>query len=35
MVVVGAAGNDKGVRVYHEDYFFGGISVSSFMFETA
>ena len=32
MVVVGAAGNDKGVRVYHEDNFFGGISVSSFMF---
>jgi len=32
MVVVGAAGNDKAVRVYHEDDFFGGIAVSSFMF---
>jgi aromatic ring-opening dioxygenase catalytic subunit (LigB family) len=32
MVVVGAAGNDKGVCVYHEDNFFGGIAVSSFMF---
>lgn len=32
MVVVGAAGNDKATRVYHEDDFFGGIAVSSFMF---
>jgi len=32
MVVVGAAGNDKAVCVYHEDDFFGGIAVSSFMF---
>jgi aromatic ring-opening dioxygenase catalytic subunit (LigB family) len=35
MVVVGAAGNDKAVRVYHEDNFFGGIAVSSFMFGVA
>jgi aromatic ring-opening dioxygenase catalytic subunit (LigB family) len=35
MVVVGAAGNDKAVRVYHEDNFFGGIAVSSFMFGAA
>ena len=35
MVVVGAAGNDKAVRVYHEDDFFGGIAVSSFMFGVA
>ena len=32
MVAVGAAGNDPGTRVYHEDNFFGGIAVSSFMF---
>jgi aromatic ring-opening dioxygenase catalytic subunit (LigB family) len=32
MVVLGAAGNDKAVCVYHEDNFFGGIAVSSFMF---
>ena len=32
MVAVGAAGNDPGVCVYHEDGFFGGITVSSFMF---
>ena len=32
MVVVGAAGNDEATLVYHEDSFFGGISVSSFMF---
>jgi aromatic ring-opening dioxygenase catalytic subunit (LigB family) len=32
MVVVGAAGDDKAVCVYHEDNFFGGIAVSSFMF---
>jgi aromatic ring-opening dioxygenase catalytic subunit (LigB family) len=35
MVVVGAAGNDQAVCVYHEDNFFGGITVSSFMFEAA
>jgi len=35
MVVVGTAGNDKAVRVYHEDNFFGGIAVSSFMFGAA
>ncbi len=32
MVAVGAAGDDKATLVYHEDNFFGGISVSSFMF---
>jgi aromatic ring-opening dioxygenase catalytic subunit (LigB family) len=32
MVAVGAAGGDPATRVYHEDDFFGGISVSSFMF---
>ena len=32
MVAVGAAGSDAATRVYHEDDFFGGISVSSFMF---
>jgi len=32
MVVVGAAGDDKATLVYHEDDFFGGITVSSFMF---
>jgi len=32
MVAVGAAGDDKAALVYHEDNFFGGISVSSFMF---
>jgi len=32
MVVVGAAGDDQATLVYHEDRFFGGISVSSFMF---
>jgi aromatic ring-opening dioxygenase catalytic subunit (LigB family) len=35
MVVVGAAGNDRAVRVYHESDFFGGIAVSSFMFSAA
>jgi aromatic ring-opening dioxygenase catalytic subunit (LigB family) len=35
MVVVGASGNDKAVNVYHEADFFGGISVSSFMFVSA
>jgi aromatic ring-opening dioxygenase catalytic subunit (LigB family) len=35
MVVVGAAGDDKAVRVYHEDNFFGGIAVSSFKFGVA
>jgi aromatic ring-opening dioxygenase catalytic subunit (LigB family) len=32
MVAVGAAYNETGVCVYHEDDFFGGISVSSFRF---
>jgi aromatic ring-opening dioxygenase catalytic subunit (LigB family) len=32
MVAVGAAGNDRATCVYHEDDFFGGITVSSFMF---
>ena len=32
MVAAGAAENEAGVRVYHEDAFFGGISVSSFRF---
>lgn len=32
MVAVGAAGNDSAKCVYHEDDFFGGIAVSSFMF---
>ena len=32
MVAVGAAENDLATLVYHEDRFFGGISVSSFMF---
>ena len=32
MVAVGAAGNDPGRRVYHEDHFMGGVAVSSFMF---
>lgn len=32
MVAVGAAEEEKGVRVYHEDSFFGGIAVSSYRF---
>jgi aromatic ring-opening dioxygenase catalytic subunit (LigB family) len=32
MVAVGAAETDIATRVYHEDNFLGGISVSSFMF---
>lgn len=32
MVAVGAAGNDSAERIYHEDAFFGGASVSSFSF---
>jgi aromatic ring-opening dioxygenase catalytic subunit (LigB family) len=32
MVAVGAAGNDPGRRVYHEDNFMGGVAVSSFVF---
>jgi len=32
MVAAGAAGDDRATLVYHEDDFFGGISVSSFMF---
>ena len=33
MVAVGAAGRDRGTRVYHEDAFMGGIAVSSFRFD--
>ena len=32
MVAVGAAHGEAATRVYHEDDFFGGLSVSSFMF---
>jgi len=32
MVAVGAAGNDRATCVYHQDDFFGRITVSSFMF---
>jgi len=32
MVAAGAAGNDAARCIYHEDDFFGGIAVSSFMF---
>ena len=32
MVAVGAAGDDAARSIYHEDDFYGGISVSSFMF---
>ncbi len=32
MVAVGAAGDEVGERVYHEDVFMGGIAVSSFRF---
>jgi aromatic ring-opening dioxygenase catalytic subunit (LigB family) len=32
MVAVGAAGADPAVRIYHEEDFFGGISVSSYLF---
>ena len=32
MVAVGAAGDDAARCIYHEDEFFGGIAVSSFMF---
>ena len=32
MVALGAAESEAATRVYHEDNFFGGISVSSFMF---
>ena len=35
MVVVGAAHGEAGTCVYHEDNFFGGITVSSFRFGTA
>jgi len=34
MVAVGAAENDVATLVYHEDNFFGGISVSNFQFGT-
>jgi aromatic ring-opening dioxygenase catalytic subunit (LigB family) len=32
MVAVGAAEQEKGERVYHEDAFMGGTSVSSYRF---
>ena len=32
MVAVGAAGDDKATRAFHEDDFFGGVSVSSYRF---
>jgi aromatic ring-opening dioxygenase catalytic subunit (LigB family) len=32
MVAAGAAADEKGVRIYHEDSFFGGITVSSYRF---
>lgn len=32
MVAVGAAGDDRATCVYHQDDFFGGISVSSYQF---
>jgi hypothetical protein len=32
MVAVGAAEVDAATRVYHEENFLGGLSVSSFMF---
>lgn len=35
MVALGAAENDVATCVYHEDNFFGSISVSSFMFTSA
>lgn len=35
MVAAGAAEAEAGVRVYHEDAFFGGIAVSSFRFGAA
>lgn len=35
MVAVGAAEEEAGVRVYHEDTFFGGLTVSSYRFGRA
>lgn len=35
MVAVGAAGDDAGVRVYHQDDLLGGLSVSSYRFGAA
>jgi aromatic ring-opening dioxygenase catalytic subunit (LigB family) len=35
MVAVGAAGDDRATRVYHEEDFFGGIAVSSYRFGAA
>jgi len=35
MVAVGAAEQEAGVRIYHEDAFMGGIAVSSFRFGDA
>ncbi len=32
MVAVGAAGDEQGTRIYHEDAFQGGVAVSSFRF---
>lgn len=33
LVAVGAAEREPGVRVYHEDAFFGGVAVSSYRFD--
>jgi len=35
MAAVGAAGNEKAYRVYHEEAFFGGVVVSSYRFGDA
>jgi aromatic ring-opening dioxygenase catalytic subunit (LigB family) len=35
MVAVGAAGGEAATRVYHEDTFFGGVTVSSYRFGPA
>jgi hypothetical protein len=32
MVAVGAAGNDAGARIYHQNDFMGEITVSSYRF---
>lgn len=34
MVAVGAAGDDPGTRIYHEDAFMGGVAVSSYRFSS-
>ena len=35
MVAVGAAEDEAGMRIYHEDAFMGGLVVSSFRFGSA